>query len=77
MLSEWVHCKRLWCSAGVAAEDVNNGGEVGQRFGSENSDPNVALPKSKIPGLKEKPSFGDGESVKSSEANKSRKRQRA
>ena len=70
-------CQRERCFAGVAIEDVNCGGEVGQRFGTENSDPNIALPKSKIPGLKDKPSLGDVESVKSSEANKSRKRQRA
>ena len=72
-----MHCQQIKGSAGAADEDADCGGEVRHRIGAENSDPNVALPKSKIPGLKEKPSFGYGETGKVAEANKSRKRQRA
>lgn len=69
-------------SADLPDDDMECGGELGQHFGAENSDPNMmaeaaALPKSRIPGMKEKPSIGEGDGGKMVEANKSRKRQRA
>lgn len=71
----------VFCPADGAENGVAGGGELRQRFGAENSDPNMmaeaAQPKSKIPGLKEKPSFGEGESGKLLDSSKSRKRQRA